>query len=193
MVKNNKTYLVVPSAHAKYAKQHGAQFDQQERQWFVSGDVPDELSSYLIKPARTRDYTKEKGLACPDCHAPMVVRRARSGDRPPFWGCTRYPNCHGTRTMNETVADTQWQRAPEPLLEAPQETPPPGDTDAQLRHIVAETLLLCRSYLPDGQQWKVWLHAPRVRFGNKAALDVMTTVEGCQDVQELLRESFGAA
>lgn len=183
--------LAVPPAHAGYAKQFGAKFDHQQRQWFVHGDVPDELLSYVIVPARTRDYTQESAPACPKCHAGMVVRKARSGDRPPFWGCSRFPGCDGTRTMDDTVADTSWQRAPEPLFKPSSNDSPTDDVDTQLQHTIAETLILCRTLMPHGQQWKVWLRTPRVRFGHQSAQDVMITLEGCLDVQKLLHETFG--
>lgn len=32
------------------------------------------------------------GITCGDCGAPMVLRRSRFGQ---FWGCTRWPDCHG--------------------------------------------------------------------------------------------------
>ncbi len=35
-------------------------------------------------------------LHCPQCHAPMV---RRSGKHGPFWGCSRYPSCKGTRPL----------------------------------------------------------------------------------------------
>lgn len=34
---------------------------------------------------------------CPTCGAPMVQRRSRRG---PFWGCSRYPECKGTRSLD---------------------------------------------------------------------------------------------
>jgi DNA topoisomerase I len=35
-------------------------------------------------------------LHCPQCNAPMVKRQSKHGA---FWGCTRYPNCKGTRKI----------------------------------------------------------------------------------------------
>ena len=34
--------------------------------------------------------------SCPRCHAHMVRRISRHG---PFWGCSRYPSCRGTRAL----------------------------------------------------------------------------------------------
>ena len=39
---------------------------------------------------------------CPDCGAIMVLRRP--GDKQvwePFWGCNRFPDCKGTRSIDE--------------------------------------------------------------------------------------------
>ena len=38
---------------------------------------------------------------CPKCHRPMVRRLAHRGSRAgkPFWGCSRYPRCTGTRPI----------------------------------------------------------------------------------------------
>lgn len=44
---------------------------------------------------------------CPECHSPMVWRLARRGRNAGrhFWGCSRYPECMGTRSIpGETVA-----------------------------------------------------------------------------------------
>ena len=41
---------------------------------------------------------------CPDprCGARMVLRRPKPGDKwAPFWGCMRFPDCHGTRDIGE--------------------------------------------------------------------------------------------
>ncbi|KGE20073.1 topoisomerase DNA-binding C4 zinc finger domain-containing protein [Paenibacillus wynnii] len=36
-------------------------------------------------------------LKCPKCNAPMVFREGS----PDFYGCSRYPECRGTRQLNE--------------------------------------------------------------------------------------------
>ena len=35
---------------------------------------------------------------CPKCESPMVQRNGKYGA---FWGCTRYPECRGTRRTGE--------------------------------------------------------------------------------------------
>jgi ssDNA-binding Zn-finger/Zn-ribbon topoisomerase 1 len=39
--------------------------------------------------------------SCPDCGAKMVLRKPPPGKEwEPFWGCNRFPNCHGTRNID---------------------------------------------------------------------------------------------
>lgn len=38
---------------------------------------------------------------CPVCNAPMVERVNSKTDEP-FYGCSRYPDCKGTRPISET-------------------------------------------------------------------------------------------
>ena len=37
------------------------------------------------------------GVTCPKCNSPMVQRTGKFGE---FWGCTKYPECRGTRRTN---------------------------------------------------------------------------------------------
>jgi four helix bundle suffix protein len=50
---------------------------------------------------RARQQADPDAPACPDCGKPMLRRTARSGKTAgqPFWGCTGYPACKGTREM----------------------------------------------------------------------------------------------
>ena len=52
------------------------------------------------------------GPTCPKCETVMVLRRRRT-DGAEFWGCPRYPACHGTREV--AVVETA-----EPTLETPE-------------------------------------------------------------------------
>jgi DNA topoisomerase-1 len=53
------------------------------------------------KKGASRTATPEPGVACPKCGAPMV---RRTGKRGPFLGCSRYPQCKGTRGIVGTAA-----------------------------------------------------------------------------------------
>lgn len=47
----------------------------------------------------TTSSSREIGISCPECGAPMVKRTARKGSNAgsKFWGCSRFPECRGTR------------------------------------------------------------------------------------------------
>ncbi len=43
---------------------------------------------------------------CPECGAKIVVRRPKPSQHfEPFWGCSQYPDCRGTRTVEEVNED----------------------------------------------------------------------------------------
>src|ERR1035437_668552 len=44
---------------------------------------------------------------CPKCGA-VMVRRVRGSDGAPFWGCSTFPTCRGTREL-DTVANVDPQ------------------------------------------------------------------------------------
>lgn len=52
-----------------------------------------------LTPAKLSEVLDSSLHHCPKCEAPMVWR---TGDFTPFWGCSRYPRCHGK--LNRTGA-----------------------------------------------------------------------------------------
>lgn len=42
-------------------------------------------------------FNTPKSVACPDCGGPMKPRTGKFGT---FWGCFKFPFCHGTRDAN---------------------------------------------------------------------------------------------
>ena len=73
---------------------------------------------------------------CPKCSSPM---RQITGSKGPFWSCTKYPGCRGTRNVDATPrapASPSPSSAPEPKTIAATQTTipmPPGPT-ADLTH-----------------------------------------------------------
>ena len=56
-----------------------------------------ELEACITKLSGARlDIPKPDILECPDCGSEMRLRTNRQ-DGNKFWGCTKYPNCRGTR------------------------------------------------------------------------------------------------
>jgi DNA topoisomerase-1 len=50
-----------------------------------------------------RPMDEETDEVCPECGAPMVVKRSRFG---PFLGCSRYPECKGKRSIDRSTGVT---------------------------------------------------------------------------------------
>ena len=48
------------------------------------------------------DGNMVRGSRCPECGAPMVIRRNRNTDGE-FLGCSRFPDCTETRALPEDV------------------------------------------------------------------------------------------
>jgi DNA topoisomerase-1 len=46
---------------------------------------------------------EETDEVCPECGAPMVVKRSRFG---PFLGCSRYPECKGKKSLDKSTGVT---------------------------------------------------------------------------------------
>lgn len=43
---------------------------------------------------------------CPQCGAQMVLRRPKSYQEwDAFWGCSQYPECHGTRAIDPDTGE----------------------------------------------------------------------------------------
>jgi len=72
-----KTYLDIPNAHLEYAKRFGATFDSKEKRYFVTGEVPAELYSYVPKEPRHRDFVAEVAKQCAHCGFAMELRERR--------------------------------------------------------------------------------------------------------------------
>jgi ssDNA-binding Zn-finger/Zn-ribbon topoisomerase 1 len=64
------------------------------------------LASAHRTPAVLTQSTADRP-ACPLCHKPMVVRKARRGRSAgiSFWGCTTFPACRGARALSRPRAD----------------------------------------------------------------------------------------
>lgn len=72
----------------------GRQLARLDRDFLEHGGFTERLHTM-----RTRTRQPDPAPACPLCQKPMVRRTARQGSRAgqPFWGCSTYPQCRGTR------------------------------------------------------------------------------------------------
>jgi restriction system protein len=68
------------------------QMESQEEEFVQHGGIRERMYK-----ARTEAVaTAEAAPACPKCNKPMRKRTSAKG---PFWGCTGYPDCNGTRQV----------------------------------------------------------------------------------------------
>lgn len=84
------------------------QIERQERQFVEQGGFTERLyqarSEFRSKPEQA-----VPAPACPQCAKPMVLRTARQGPRAgqSFWGCSAYPDCTGTRQVDQPITPGQ--------------------------------------------------------------------------------------
>lgn len=191
--KKDRTYLDTSDGMAYYAKLHGAKCEKESGRWYVDGDVPPDLLGLIPKQPNKPVYITAP--SCPTCGGHMVQR---SGKKGPFWGCARYPRCHGTvdyeahldnidnveNTRLGSVLSRQAQ-GPAPKPKAPQNTALPAEVRAEAERVVTLAIPLRGG----DRQAQKWLTSPMVRFKGKTPLEVMTTVEGCRAVEDHLVKS----
>jgi len=86
------------------------QLEAQERDFLAHGGFTERLHAARGAARKSdgadrsdRSDGSDKGPACPLCGKPMRRRTARQGANvgKPFWGCSSYPDCRGTRKVEE--------------------------------------------------------------------------------------------
>jgi len=74
-----------------------------ERSFIQTGGYSERLAAARLEHRR-QQHPAPAATACPLCSQPMVIRTARRGARTgaQFWGCSAYPDCTGTRQLEES-------------------------------------------------------------------------------------------
>lgn len=95
----------------------------------VAPSVPME-SSEPAEPAMPPEPVTEESPRCPKCDGPMVRRMAKKGPTAGtgFWGCSHYPACRGTRSLDDAT-DTTTAEAPQPVAKPSPSSPALTETD----------------------------------------------------------------
>jgi restriction system protein len=75
------------------------QIESQGQAFLEKGGFTEKLYGARKRTLSDRSDKSDKPPACPNCGKPMVLRTARKGRKAgqPFWGCTGFPDCKGTR------------------------------------------------------------------------------------------------
>lgn len=76
------------------------QIEQQLQSFTEEGGFTEALTAERLKH-RAEQSAQEDAPLCPQCGRPMIKRMAKKGTNSgkPFWSCSDYPNCHGTRKI----------------------------------------------------------------------------------------------
>ena len=69
------------------------QLTRLERDFVTTGGIKEKMTG-----ARLKARSEPNAPDCPECGAPM---QNRTSSRGPFWGCSAYPQCKGTRNMGK--------------------------------------------------------------------------------------------
>ena len=77
--------------------------EQQGREFAEQGGFTERLYATRVQARATAAAQGGAPPACPLCSKPMRQRTARQGTNAgqPFWGCTGYPDCRGTRPWSD--------------------------------------------------------------------------------------------
>ncbi|MEO0017151.1 MAG: hypothetical protein RLZZ522_434 [Verrucomicrobiota bacterium] len=73
----------------------GRQLARLEGTFIESGGIREKMTA-----ARLEARADPAAPTCPGCGLPM---RKRNSQRGPFWGCTGYPQCKGTRQIDSVT------------------------------------------------------------------------------------------
>lgn len=78
--------------------------EQQGREFAEQGGFTERLYATRVQARATAAAQGCALPACPLCNKPMRQRTARQGPHAgqPFWGCTGYPDCRGTRPWSDS-------------------------------------------------------------------------------------------
>jgi restriction system protein len=79
------------------------QLERQGRDFLEQGGFTERLYQQRRKERdRTETSREPEAPQCPCCGKRMILRKARQGAHAgkPFWGCSEYPKCRGTRTAD---------------------------------------------------------------------------------------------
>jgi four helix bundle suffix protein len=84
----------------------GGQIRHQGEAFLEEGGFRERLTQCRIE---ARDAGAEPAPTCPECGKPMHQRKAKTGPHAgqSFWGCTGYPDCKGTRKLQDSGRKTQ--------------------------------------------------------------------------------------
>lgn len=194
-----RTYLDTSDGLGEYAKNCGAQYDKHRCEWYVVGEVPHELLNLVPKPARGR-APPIVAPSCPVCGYHMKVVKGIHG---PFFGCSQYvrSGCKGSINYDKYL-DSIGMPLPMSVgnILEPRSLPngsasPPAKKEPQALHpdlqlAIKEVENLCLAEFSSKPELERWLNAPKRALDGKSPLGCLSTIDGCNKVNHLLRSRW---
>lgn len=191
----NRTYLDTSDGMVPYARDRGAKFDKELSQWFVEGEVPNDLIGLI--PKKPNKTVHIVAPSCPVCGSHMVERR-RQRDGNLFWGCSQFPRCKGIVAFEDHLESVEpWKSKsvidflktndifanPLPPKDKKMSSMPPA-----LRAEVERVVAFAAKVRGGSSQAERWLSSPKVALKGKIPMHIMTSMDGCLLVEKLLLE-----
>ncbi len=77
------------------------QLDTQGETFRQEGGFRERMTAVRLEEREKQEAAEPPGPVCPECGQPMRKRTAKTGKNAgkPFWGCTAFPECTGTREI----------------------------------------------------------------------------------------------
>ena len=195
-ISQRRTYLDTSDGLSEYAKGFGAIFDKKRREWYVVGEVPQDLLNLVPKQPREK-APPVVPPSCPLCRFPTKLREGRNG---PFFGCTQFAktDCKGTVDY-DIYLENIGQPRPKSIgsilipgtLQKAHIVPPASSVNCklspELQSAIKEIENLCVAEFSRKWEFDRWLKTPKVTLNGKTPLECMLTLEGCKRVKHLIQ------
>ena len=191
-----RTYLDTSDGLSEYAKGFGAIFDKQRREWFVVGEVPQDLLNLVPKKPREK-APQVVPPSCPLCGFHTKLIEGRNG---PFFGCSQFAktDCRGSVDY-DSYLENIGQSPPKSIgsilnpgtTQKAQIVPPASSVNTklslELQSAIKEIENLCVAEFSRKWEFDRWLKTPKVTLNWKTPLQCMLTLEGCKRVKHLIQ------
>lgn len=174
-----RTQLHITGAVKALAEAHDAYLDKELGMWFIDGEVPGPLISYIVKTPRHRDYVSEVVPQC-KCGSHMVIRKNGVTGQP-FWACASL-KCPGRASFESVALTDPAERKRSPSAAAA----PQFEDKVRAAGVVTEAI---HRFGNEGLATN-WLKSPKVGLHGETPLEAIKSVAGCKVVERLLDERF---
>lgn len=197
----HRTYLDTSDGMATYAKDHGAFFDKERRQWYVVGEIPLEFLNLVPKVARAR-ASRVVAPVCPKCGFHTTLKPSKKNGSL-FYGCSRFriDGCNGSVDY-ESYLDAVGAAIPTPVVDVLYS---PSSTDLashaagprtaasiapDLQVEIAEVAKLAVKVFGDIPKATRWLNTPMRSLQSRTPRDSLISIDACQEIKRLIQSSW---